>query len=364
MKIAFDYQIFNQPYGGVSLYFSKIINGLYNLGQNPRCFAPVYCNHFLNDLNSNLIAGAYLSKYPKYSKRFISVINKSIAPILVNSWQPDIIHETYYINENLYSKNIPRVITVFDMIHELFPRSFPVNDQTAIAKIASIRRAHKIICISERTKLDLLKLVDISAEKISVVHLGIDLPTTRSHTALPNSALRPFLLFVGARTAYKNFEGLLKAIAISSKLRELDLVVVGGEAFSLQEHYLMSQLHFRKDQVRLIQANQNLLDTIYSKALALVYPSLYEGFGLPPLEAMSRGCPVVCSSAGPMREINGDAVEYFDPTNLEEMAASIEAVVYSQERSNELRGLGFQRAALYKWEKCALQTLDVYQQLF
>jgi glycosyltransferase involved in cell wall biosynthesis len=144
----------------------------------------------------------------------------------------------------------------------------------------------------------------------------------------------------------------------------LDLVVVGGEEFSSEEHDLMSKLHLRNDQVQQIQANQNLLDTLYSKALALVYPSLYEGFGLPPLEAMARGCPVVCSNAGPMREINGDAVEYFDPTNLEEMSASIEAVVYSQERSNKLRGLGFQRAALYSWEKCALQTLDVYQQLF
>ncbi len=363
MKIAFDYQIFSQSYGGVSLYFSKIINGLYNLDENPHCFTPLYRNHFLKELNSDLVTGAYLSKYPKYSKKFISVINKSIAPILINNWQPHIIHETYYINEDLYSRDIPRVITVFDMIHELLPHSFPVNDQTTLAKIASIKRAQKIICISERTKLDLLKLVDIPVEKISVVNLGVDLPTTKPHL-LPNFSFRPFLLFVGARTAYKNFEGLLKAISMSSKLRELDLVVVGGEEFSSEEHDLMSKLHLRNDQVQQIQANQNLLDTLYSKALALVYPSLYEGFGLPPLEAMARGCPVVCSNAGPMREINGDAVEYFDPTNLEEMSASIEAVVYSQERSNKLRGLGFQRAALYSWEKCALQTLDVYQQLF
>lgn len=364
MKIAFDYQTFSQPYGGVSLYYSKIINGLDILGENPHCFTPLYRNRFLRGSHDNLITGVYLNNYPKYSRKFISAINKLITPVLINNWQPNLIHETYYINKDLYSKNIPRVVTVFDMIHELYPNSFSRNDETSLSKISSIKRAQKVICISERTKLDLINIVNIPQEKISVIHLGVDLPATRSDAALDISVARPFLLFVGARTAYKNFAGLLKAMALSSRLKDFDLVVVGAEAFSYQEHYLMNQLHFRKDQVRLIQANQDLLDALYSNAAALVYPSFYEGFGLPPLEAMVRRCPVVCSSAGPMREVNGDAVEYFEPTNIEHMAASIESVVYSIERSNELRRLGLQRAALYSWDKCSLHTQTLYREMF
>ena len=363
MKVAFDYQIFGQSYGGVPLYFSKIISGLHFLGEDTRCICPIYRNQFLKGVSDNLVSGLFFNNYPRYSKRIISAINRSIAPNLINRWKPNLIHETYYMNKDLYSKNIPRVVTVFDMIHELYPNSFPRNDETSLSKISSIKRAQKVICISERTKLDLLNIVNIPQEKISVIHLGVDLFATRSDAALGISVARPFLLFVGARTAYKNFEGLLKAMALSSRLKDFDLVVVGAEAFSYQEHYLMNQLHFRKDQVRLIQANQDLLDALYSNAAALVYPSFYEGFGLPPLEAMVRHCPVVCSSAGSMREVNGDAVEYFDPTNIEEMAASIEAVIYSDARANELRRLGFQRAALYSWEKCALQTQAVYRQL-
>jgi glycosyltransferase involved in cell wall biosynthesis len=169
---------------------------------------------------------------------------------------------------------------------------------------------------------------------------------------------------VGSRGGYKNFSGLLKAFATSPKLKnEFDIVTFGGGAFNKQELQLIKQLGFKNHQVRQIGGGDDILAALYHQAAAFVYPSLYEGFGLPPLEAMAAGCPVVSSNTSSMPEVVRDAGEYFDPINIDEMQNAIEKVVFSNTLQKDLIALGYKNIEHFSWQKCARETLTVYKEL-
>ena len=175
---------------------------------------------------------------------------------------------------------------------------------------------------------------------------------------------RPFLLYVGWREWYKNFKPFLKSISRSkSIMNDFDIIAFGGGVFTLDELKLMRKLGFRDGQVKQISGSDDLLAKYYSNARAFVFPSLYEGFGLPPLEAMSYNCPVISSNASCMPEVIGDAAEYFDPNSLDEMLESVEKTVFSDSRINELVQLGKQQIEKYSWQKCASETLSIYQSI-
>ena len=152
---------------------------------------------------------------------------------------------------------------------------------------------------------------------------------------------KPYLLYVGKRDGYKNFSGLIKAVASSSLLmRDFDVITVGAK-FSKAEKNLISSLGFAHNQVKRISYVTDMqLAQFYSNAAAFIYPSLYEGFGLPPLEAMSAGCPVVCSNTSSMPEVVRNAGVYFNPLDIEEMRNAIEKVVFSEDLKNQLVTLG------------------------
>ena len=205
------------------------------------------------------------------------------------------------------------------------------------------------------------ELFGIEKEKTSVVHLAYD-NSVIVDDELDNE--RPFLLYVGWREWYKNFKPFLKSISRSkSIMNDFDIIAFGGGEFTVEELKLMTELGFRNGQVRQISGSDKLLAKYYSQARAFIFPSLYEGFGLPPLEAMSYNCPVISSNASCMPEVVGDAAEYFDPNSLDEMLESVEKTVYSDSRINELVSLGKQQIKKYSWQKCASETLSVYQSI-
>jgi len=175
---------------------------------------------------------------------------------------------------------------------------------------------------------------------------------------------RPFLLYVGLRDGYKNFKRLLRAIASSPQImKEFDLLAFGGGAFNTAEQDLIKGLGFGVGQVKQLSGGDTVLNSLYKNAAALVYPSTYEGFGLPPLEAMSHQCPVISSDTSSMPEIIAEAGQYFDPHSIESMTCAIEAVVLSTSRTQELIKLGSARQKLFTWERCAQETLSVYLSL-
>jgi glycosyltransferase involved in cell wall biosynthesis len=252
------------------------------------------------------------------------------------------------------------------MVHELYPDMFADDNPTRFQKRCSVERADHVICISENTRRDLIEILKVSSEKISVVHLGVD--ALEKAGKFPGGEEgrfpKPFLLYVGHRAGYKNFTALLRAFASSPDLaKDFDLVAFGGGPLSPAEVELIAQLRLPADSVRQVGGDDSLLGAHYRAAAAFVYPSIYEGFGLPPLEAMAQGCPVISSNTSSMPEVIGDAAEFFDPLDVESLAHSLHKVLSDQCYAGDLVQRGHRRLRQFSWERCARETLDVYKAL-
>lgn len=365
MKLAFDHQIFtNQTYGGISRYYTILAEELFRQQQDVKIFAGFHRNQYLSEHAVGLTKGKKIDKYPPNSGRIFQGINHAISQTLMKSWRPDIIHETYYSGLPTFKTNAVRVTTVYDMIHELFAEQFSKSDNTTLWKKATFQRVDHIISISHSTKRDLVELFDIDERKISVVHLGVDLTVFKKNRSMFSCSDRPFILYVGGRDGYKNFTFFLNAFAASVNLMsELDVIAFGGGRFSAIEKQLIKKLGFKDNQVRQIGGSDDVLASLYHNAMAFIYPSLYEGFGLPPLEAMASGCPVISSNTSSIPEVVRESGVYFDPRNIAEIQHAIEKVVFSDTLKKDLISSGYKNIENFSWQKCTSETLSLYRKL-
>ncbi|MGI0488952.1 glycosyltransferase family 4 protein [Pantanalinema rosaneae CENA516] len=365
IKLVYDYQSASfQEYGGVSRYVYELATRFANKPEfQTTIFAPIYINQYLKQQPIAGLRGMAIPFIPK-TQRVRSLINHPITQLYLKQYSPDIVHETYYAYDRTAPKRSKIVLTIHDLIHEKFPQYFAASDQTAAMKAAAIARADQIICVSNNTRTDLLNRFPIDPSKVSVTYLGCSLVTNQPSNIQPEQRSRPYLLYVGKRDGYKNFAQFLLAYAHSDKLnREFDLVCFGASPFTQFELNTMAKLQLAQEQIHHIPGNEITLASWYTNASILVYPSLYEGFGIPPLEAMTCGCPVACSQMASIPEVVGDAAEFFDPTEPESIAAAIANVLYNSDRSQELSRAGKLRAAQFSWEKCAEATELIYQSL-
>ncbi len=367
MRIAFDDQIFcRQPYGGVSRYFIRIAEQFIAMQQEVGIFAPLHRNRYAAELPPGVVHGRAVRRYPRRCDRLLMFpLNHFIAKLAISHWRPNVVHETYYSRWGSAPRHCPSVITVFDMISELFGDKSGASSGDLILKREAVARADHVICISENTRRDLINLFSTDERKTSVVHLGFDhFPADCEAIKDDPAPTKTYLLYVGNRAGYKNYSGFLRAVACDKRLKtEFDIVAFGGGGFSPAEAALHAELGFRPEQVRQQGGDDHFLGRLYHQAAAFVYPSLYEGFGLPPLEAMSHQCPVICSNTSSMPEVIGDAAEFFDPKSIEDMAAAVSRVVYSPGRIQDLIARGRKRLALFSWKSCADRTLDIYRTL-
>ncbi len=363
MKVAFDHQIFSmQRYGGVSRYFFELLNKLPANGVSVSVIAPLYINNYVTvDPPRKFISGKYVPYDFALLPQLVGLADQLVAPLAWLGSGADIVHETYFSMKPV-GKAKRRVVTVYDMIHELFADEFPDAKLVSAAKRAAVNRADHVICISENTQRDLVRLFGIDPARTSAVHLGYSLTATADDATVKDGEYRSSLLYVGGRGGYKNFRTLLQAYASSPTLRECELIAFGGGPFLPQEQEEIHRLGVA-DRVRFESGSDQALAARYRSAAAFVYPSLYEGFGLPPLEAMSHGCPVVCSSAGPIPEVVGDAGIYFDPTSVEDLRTALERVVTTAGLRETLRKRGSERLAVFSWDKCAAETAQIYREL-
>lgn len=367
MRVLYDYQVFScQKYGGISRYFYEIANHISRMkGQDIEIFSPLYVNEYFLDCSNVKPRGVKTSNLLGM-RRISKLVNPIASQIFIRPrLDVDIYHETYYSNLNNCPSSAKQIITVYDMIHERLPGSFKAQDKTHLAKADAVKRADHVICISESTRQDLIEILEVPEEKTSVVYLGCSLTSRGSDgSKFIGGKNRPYILYVGQRGGYKNFEGLLRAYAGSHRLtNEFCIVCFGGGEFSGHEVTLMESLNLSSDHVAHIEGGDETLACLYASATVFVYPSLYEGFGIPPLEAMTFGCPVICSSSSSIPEVVGDAAGLFDPMKIEEMCAAIESVVFSAEKSKQLALRGYERIKQFSWEKCAQDTLNVYEKV-
>ncbi|WP_348066282.1 glycosyltransferase family 1 protein [Polaromonas sp.] len=368
LKVAFDQQVFLlQEYGGISRYLCNLAKFFVQMeGVEARIIAPLHFNKNLDAMHGLAGGGLLLPKVNTKLLRVAMAMSKRLARFGINQYRPDILHETYYSSDDYRPRGAKRVLTVYDLIHERYGNMFENSEGTTGPKKAAALRADHVICISESTRRDLIDFCGVAKEKTSVIYLGTDVAFL-GHEPLQEeipTLARPFLLYVGNRDGYKNFSGFLKAFANSSRLKaEFDIVCFGGGPFQVEEKKMAASLGLDDDRLVHRAGSDQILANLYRGAAAFVYPSLYEGFGIPPLEAMAMGCPVISSDTSSLPEVVGDAGEYFDPMRVESMTAAMERVTQSPSRSFELVKLGRQQYRKFSWEKCAQETMMVYRSL-
>jgi glycosyltransferase involved in cell wall biosynthesis len=366
MRIVYDHQVFSwQKYGGISRYFCELAVRIASDSETTvQVFAPLYVNEYLRRVQQvpHLVRGMKVPQVPK-TGRMMNLANRFLVRKWLGRSSPDVVHETYYSDRPLAPKSSKIVVTVYDMVHEKFNGGCLSADKTGSNKAMAVARADHVICISENTKKDLIELLDIRPEKISVIYLGYELECA-SPEKKSERTQEPYILYVGNRDRYKNFSRLLQVYASSAWLQSnFKLVCFGGPPFTGTELQEIRRLGIPQAYVVRMDGNDAALARLYAGAAAFVYPSLYEGFGLPLLEAMAYDCPVVCSDSSSIPEVVGQAGEYFDPTDVHSIAAALDKVLGSSEHASELIRKGRQQVKRFSWDKCAQNTLRVYREL-
>jgi len=364
VKVLYDAQIFRQQrYGGISRYFCELAPRI-NAAADARALilAPRYRNAYLHELPSDVRVGWYSERISRPGWLH-KMTMRATERLTTATFRPDVVHETYYFGPTVKAPRACRVLTVYDMIHERFPQRFAANNPDARAKRAAAQRADHVICISECTRRDVIDILGLPPSKVTVTYLSSSLRPPAVLPPLPDTGGRPYLLYVGDRGGYKNFKGLLHALQGSTSLNDVQLVCYGGGALQADEWALVDALKLPRDRITHCGGGDAMLAALYASALCLVYPSLYEGFGLPPLEAMHCGCPVVCSNGGSLPEVTGEACADFDPNDAEAMRQAIESVALSETRRIHLRAQGLAQAQRFSWDRCASETLAVYRGL-
>ena len=361
IKILYDHQaITMQKFGGISRYFielmkripeSYVVKNSVLLTENY-----YYINENFREKNKIINTNAINFKGKNRVKSSLNNLNTRLK-LLTNKF--DVIHPTYYDYYLLDSlKGAPFVITVYDMIHEKF--SDDINNITLKQKKETILRANKIIAISENTKKDLIDLYNISPSKIDVVYLNHNLNNVVIEK-IPNLP-QNYILYVGERSWYKNFTNFVHAVKIILDKKQDLQIVCTGRSFGKDEINLLTELKIM-DRFHQYFVSDSQLKYLYCNAEMFVYPSKYEGFGIPILEAFSCGCPVVLSNTSCFPEIAGEAGIYFDPENINEMSDQMNAVLDNLALKEQKIKLGRQVMLKFSWSNTVEKTLEIYNNM-
>lgn len=361
MKVLYDYQIFQmQNFGGISRYFSELIRSSSRLNiYTPVLSTLVSSNDYLqNNPGAKNIFKLHRSHHGK-AYRFTNQFNKYHSQFAIKYKNYDVLHPTFYETYFLSNLKKPFVITVYDLINERYPEYFQKNEEVIAKKRELMNKATRIIAISENTKNDIVDFYKISENKIDVTYLAESLSSIESKPIL-NLPSR-YILFVGNRGGYKNFQKFYEASKpLLKKDKTLNVVCAGGGAFNREEisrfqsDGLENQMGYK-----FFDSNEEL-KFLYGQALCFVFPSLYEGFGIPVLESFASRCVACLSHSSSLREIGGDAAIYFDPQSIDDMGKSIQKAI-ELGKNNIYTERALLELKKFNWDSTCRETLKVYQ---
>lgn len=364
MKVLYDDEIFfRQRFGGVSRVFATLIEGVAHHPSHEVVFTCSYSeNEYLLNLYPNTPSFLRSYQFPLKGKLIRGIygryshyrLNKLLAQNKVDIFHPTF-YADYYLND---LGKTPLVFTVHDLIHEKTKGNAHYAEMAAI-KAKNIARAKEIIVVSSHTKKDLLELYPfVKEEHVHVIPLSQSLP---KEATKPDDLPSEYILFTGERGGYKNFKSLLQAFAkISAAFPNLHLFCAGSSAFHTDELALAQQLNIA-DKIKQARLSESELRYTYQHAAAFVYPSTYEGFGIPLLEAFDSGTPVIANNATSLPEVAGDAALLVDALSVDELSLAIKRVLTDTTLRNNLIQKGKNRAAEFSWEKHVSQTISVYE---
>lgn len=369
MKILLDPQTYNeQKFGGISRYYTEMYVALQK--QNGvQMVCPIVYSDNLHLKEYGLFRGFwnFIAESKLFSRRKRRKIVEKLKKKNIDKTKQALKHQDFdvfvptyygtYFLEDLGNK--PFVLTVYDMIHEALPQYFGFDTVTVPNKKVLMEKATRIIAISESTKNDILKFYpQIDVSKIDVVYLSQSIDTTKKvKLDLPEK----YILFVGNRTIYKNFTFFIGSVA--PLLRENPdwfVVCAGGNGFEPEEKQLLLDLGIA-GQVRQQNFEDHELASYYSNAQCFVFPSEYEGFGIPVLEAMACGCPVVLAHHSSFPEVAGDAGVYFTLNQAEDLKNKVSDLLQNQALREEYIEKGLAQAQKFSWQKTAEACLKVYE---
>ena len=262
-----------------------------------------------------------------------------------------------------------RVVTIHDVIYRIYPEAHGRVRALGMAQLVPLaaRRSHRVIAPSRATRDDLVRLLGISDAKIDVVPEGVGASSVapadeREIRARHRIGDRQVVLTVSAKRPHKNLARLLEALALIPAERRPVLVLPGYPTpYEAELRRRSAELGVESDTRFLGWIPPDELEGLYRLAACFVLPSLYEGFGLPVLEAMARGLPVACSDRGSLAEVVAGAALVFDPEKAEELAKAMETLLFDPARADALRTAGLEQARRFSWEAAAKATLSVYE---
>ena len=374
MRVLHDYQIIvRQKMGGISRYHYELVKningGIAGVEANAPCL--FFRNYYFRDYY-NREPYTYKNTIVRNAVMLLNEVNTFFRVVFASliGKKYDVIHITwykpYYIHliKRIMGRKSPKIVlTVHDLVHEMEANEKPVMKRGADDREKMLKIADGIIAISENTKKDLLHYYPwVDEKKISVIYHGFlqEKVEETCELELP----REYVFFVGKRTSYKNFSTFVSAMGKAKRnIPGLSVVCAGGGDFTKDELAQIEKAGLKNSIQQKFMTDAELV-YCYKHAKCYVFPSLYEGFGMPILEAFSYDCPVVLSDASCFPEIAGDAGIYFDGTKADDIAKKVEEVYcMSDKERRELVQRGRERLKAFSWKRTAEETVEVYKKV-
>ena len=356
MKILYDHQIFTmQKFGGISNYFFELHK---STQYNSEIITKYSNNVFIK--NKNILDKFEHNKYINFIyRKFVWKMNENYCNKIIKQQDFDLLHPTYF-NTYFLKKigNKPFIITIHDTIHEIFPSLFNKKDNTIEKRKELIYKAKRIIAISENTKKDIINYYDIPSDKIDVIYHGYDQYENPINKLIPNLP-KKYILFVGNRNRYKNFKFLCQAIADILKNNKDLYLVCSGYSFNLDEYIFLEKLGINKKVVHYF-FNKDSMYSAYNNAIMFIYPSLYEGFGIPILDAFYARCPTILSNASCFPEIAKNGALYFDIGDKISLQEKVHTLLTNNKVKEDLINKAQIRLADFSWENTRKETYQSY----
>ncbi len=369
MRIGIDIRSLIFRKTGINQYTKNIVKSLAKIDKDNDYI--LFCNVKsrydwlkFNNIKEEVI---WLPHFEKFTEKFWTEV---LLPNRLASKKIDLFHSPRFTLPQ--KKPCKFIITMHDLAFKKFPQLVKKEEINVFRNQieAAVNRADKIIADSQNTKKDLINLFNIRNDKIEVIYLGVDevyhpirtqelLRETKNKYNLP----REFILFVGTIEPRKNLKRLIEAFYELKKNKSIEhgLVIVGEKGWLCDDIFeTLGKLHLNQDVIFAGYIPESELPLIYNAADLFVFPSLYEGFGLPPLEAMACGVPVVTSNVSSLPEVVGDAAILVDPYNIQAIAEAIEQVLENNNLREKMIEKGFNQAKKFSWEKAARETLNLY----
>lgn len=379
MRIGVDIRaLMDEHYSGVSEYTANLLSAL--LRQDPE-------NEYFFFYNSFRDLSGRFPKWPEgkariigchYPNKIFNYLLQKIAayPKLDRILGGVDLFLSPHFNFSRLSPVPRKIVTVHDLSFLRYPRFFSVRKNLwhrALGVKSILRRADRIVAVSENTKNDIIELAGVPAEKVRVIYSGNNAGPKEASEEEAGRFLaernisQDFLLYLGTIEPRKNLVGLIKAFdelrSRGDRYRNLKLVLAGGKGWKSRKIYRAREKSaYRDDIIFLGYISKKDKEILYSKATVFVYPSFYEGFGFPPLEAMSYGLPVVCSNVSSLPEVVGDAAILINPDKAEEIATAIGLILSDSELRARLAEVGRKRAGMFSWDKAAAEYLELFRE--